>query len=292
MIIYKLTSPSGKSYIGQTKRGLETRLHEHYTRDESTISKAFSKYPNLEDWDISTLCECDNQDELNEAEIEYIKMYNSYYNGYNDTLGGEGFNKDFLTEGHKANIGTARKAYFQTNEGLEHKKILSERLKANNPSVKGTVPHNKGKKQSDYMTEEEIAAWKQMQADREYSDEYRKKVSERSKRLWAEGVHDNRPPPSPESIQKRIDTNRKNGFKQTDHQKQTVSEAQKSTYLVEWMDGTKEEVRGMKEFSDSSGIPYSTLSHCITFNKGTRKWRIKSITIMSSTKRILRANTI
>ena len=31
MIIYKLTSPSNKIYIGQTKTTLEERLHKHIT---------------------------------------------------------------------------------------------------------------------------------------------------------------------------------------------------------------------------------------------------------------------
>jgi len=44
--IYKLTSPSGKSYIGQTKQGVEERINQHlwYSQPDSLIHKALKKY--------------------------------------------------------------------------------------------------------------------------------------------------------------------------------------------------------------------------------------------------------
>ena len=68
--IYKLTSPSGKSYIGLTKRDFKIRLSEHFGRftekdKKKAITNAIIKYPDRNDWDISVLCECENIDQAN-----------------------------------------------------------------------------------------------------------------------------------------------------------------------------------------------------------------------------------
>lgn len=86
--IYKLTSPSGKIYIGQTTRTLEKRLKEHCNGSEhSILSVAIKKY-GIENFTKEIICEC-NDDDLNQTEIDYIKMYNCLEpNGYNIRTGG------------------------------------------------------------------------------------------------------------------------------------------------------------------------------------------------------------
>ncbi len=101
-IIYRYISPSGKSYIGQTKRDKSIRHKEHlyyYSKflksDESggtwkgcrALYTAFKKY-NPESFKCEILLECNDKD-LNMFETKMIFAYNSLVpNGYNLTSGG------------------------------------------------------------------------------------------------------------------------------------------------------------------------------------------------------------
>ena len=51
----------------------------------------------LENFSFDVIEEC-LEDELNEREIYWIKYYDTYYNGYNRTLGGTGRNLDIAQE--------------------------------------------------------------------------------------------------------------------------------------------------------------------------------------------------
>ena len=84
-----------KVYIGKTFNNIQTRFREHIRdsrkphREHRRLYSAIKKYG--EDCFYVELLE-DNIDEsiLSEKEIEYIKKYDSYNNGYNNTLGGDG----------------------------------------------------------------------------------------------------------------------------------------------------------------------------------------------------------
>lgn len=91
-IVYCLTSPSNKKYIGQTIRGLDKRLSEHEQRPDCLIIfNAIKKYgiENLKR-EILFTNDDDDEDELDEIEIKYIKEMNTLYpNGYNIRTGGK-----------------------------------------------------------------------------------------------------------------------------------------------------------------------------------------------------------
>ena len=95
-VIYKITSPSNKSYIGQTVR-LKQRLscYEHLRcKNQSAIYNAILKY-GWENMKVEILWEKESKErlveELNELEIKYIAEFNTKVpNGYNLTAGGEG----------------------------------------------------------------------------------------------------------------------------------------------------------------------------------------------------------
>jgi group I intron endonuclease len=89
-IIYILTSPSKKQYIGQTVRDLLKRIFEHEDNEECCmIYNAIHKY-GLENFTVEVLHETDNNDELDKFEIMYIKERNTLYpNGYNIRTGGK-----------------------------------------------------------------------------------------------------------------------------------------------------------------------------------------------------------
>lgn len=110
--IYKITSPSGKHYIGQTIN-LKDRKRCFYNPNKyysgRKLDNAIKKYgiENFKYEIIIQIVEVDKiklREKLNELEIFYIKKYNSYKEGYNMTLGGSGSMECFQTEESRKKI--------------------------------------------------------------------------------------------------------------------------------------------------------------------------------------------
>lgn len=89
-IIYKITNKvNGKSYIGQTRYTLEFRWRQHINKKDNTyFHNAIRKY-GKDNFSIELLEECDIS-KLNEREIFYIAKFNTFKEGYNLTIGGDG----------------------------------------------------------------------------------------------------------------------------------------------------------------------------------------------------------
>ena len=95
--IYKITNNiNNKIYIGKTNRDISIRFQEHIDSSNSINSpsynyhlhRAFRKY-GIENFSIDKIEEV-SEGLINEREKYWIKYYDSYNNGYNLTLGGEG----------------------------------------------------------------------------------------------------------------------------------------------------------------------------------------------------------
>lgn len=93
MIIYKVTFPNSKIYIGQTCRSLHKRKIEHYAdsykRPQGPFHHALKKFKNLETWEV--LDSGNSVVELNFKETYWIKFYqaNTKSKGYNCNTGGD-----------------------------------------------------------------------------------------------------------------------------------------------------------------------------------------------------------
>jgi hypothetical protein len=87
--IYKITNKiNGKSYIGLSSN-IEERFKKHrQMQGEKVLYSAFQKY-GIENFDFSIIELC-SSDLLSEREKYWIAYYDTYNNGYNATLGGEG----------------------------------------------------------------------------------------------------------------------------------------------------------------------------------------------------------
>lgn len=94
-LVYKVTAPNGKSYIGQTSKSLEIRKKSHIYEALSNKKRkvrnvlfhmALLKY--LESMTWETLKENLSNEEANFWERKYIAEFNSVENGYNQTTGG------------------------------------------------------------------------------------------------------------------------------------------------------------------------------------------------------------
>ena len=91
--IYLIENKINQSkYIGKTYQTVEQRWNEHckdYKREcyqHRPLYNAMTKY-GVENF---TIQEIEYTDNCEEREKYWIKFYNSYYNGYNATIGGEG----------------------------------------------------------------------------------------------------------------------------------------------------------------------------------------------------------
>ena len=83
-IIYKISFPNGKNYIGQTKRTIYARMREHRRDDSGCIKlkNALQKYPPEEVY-ASVLKRDIPVKYLSWWENHYILEYDSIKNGYN-----------------------------------------------------------------------------------------------------------------------------------------------------------------------------------------------------------------
>lgn len=93
--IYKIKNTiNNKVYIGQTVRNPLLRKEEHFnnlingTHHNSHLQHSFNKYGDVFEFEVIEEC---SDEKLNEREITLIEEFNSYYKGYNETKGGEGF---------------------------------------------------------------------------------------------------------------------------------------------------------------------------------------------------------
>lgn len=97
--IYLITNDvNGKQYVGKTVDKISKRWNHHISDSFGTkhaektenrpLYKAINKY-GIEHFHITEIEECPLEI-LSEREIYWIEYYNTYYNGYNATLGGDG----------------------------------------------------------------------------------------------------------------------------------------------------------------------------------------------------------
>ena len=102
--IYKITNDiNNKVYIGLTVNTLEYRFKQHKydsKKGDKKLYKDMRKY-GFEHFHIEELEKCVNN-QLGVRERFWISYYDSFYNGYNDSFGGEGH----LTYDHDAILNT------------------------------------------------------------------------------------------------------------------------------------------------------------------------------------------
>ena len=145
MIIYKITNKINQmSYIGQTVRSLDQRIHEHLGSskrgDGFYLHNAIQKY-GWENFEVSILAETDDKDALDMLERFYIQKFNSDVNGYNLAPGGHINCMDCPTiKAHHDQImrsaevrnkisTTMKRRFAEQGVSYEHRKHVSEGLK-------------------------------------------------------------------------------------------------------------------------------------------------------------------
>lgn len=142
-----------KSYVGRCVNKPNIRWQDGEGYRSGTFRKAIGKYGwNNFQHEILLTITCDTKEELNywlnEWEKYYIWKYDSYYNGYNDTLGGDGSIGRKCSEETKVKISKARKGKKRKPESIEKMRKTITGRKHTEETKRKMSSAAKGKKKS------------------------------------------------------------------------------------------------------------------------------------------------
>lgn len=150
MIVYKtINKINGKIYIGQ-----DSHNNPKYLGSGVVLNNAIKKY-GKENFTKEILQECNSIKELNEAEIYWIKTFNSQNKdiGYSITSGGNGVGSIRLgikhTEKTKIKMSKAHKGQQFTEKQKENCKVALLKMYAENPHIKTKISNRMKKIYSD-----------------------------------------------------------------------------------------------------------------------------------------------
>ena len=121
-IVYLIIRSDNKLYVGSTNRNrIKKRMYEH------SISKRFKGY----EWKIKELYSTSNIEDCYEKEEQFIKKYDTFHNGLNESINGRGNNlsKNFTTLGFKFSDDSKKKM-----SETRKRKLASGEIKPNGPT--------------------------------------------------------------------------------------------------------------------------------------------------------------
>lgn len=267
-IIYKATNKiNRKSYIGQTTLSLKTRKRQHFRaiNDKYYFHNALKKY-GQENFKWEIIEEAENY-KLNEKEIYYIKKYNTFYNGYNSTSGG---NSNFkvsdetrrkiseskkgrkLSNKHKKAIGKGVKGNKHSQKSKDKMSKAKEGIKRSNETKRKISRAHKGKKLSEETKRKIGNAMKG-----ENNPFYGKKHTEEHKRKNQESHLGKK---LSEETKRKI-SERSKGRK---HSKKSIEKMQKIKSKIKWYvispDGEGFYLYNLKQFCRENNLSFSALS--------------------------------
>lgn len=185
-VIYRYKSPSGKYYIGQTiDENSRRRAFLTYNAQYGgiKIDNARRKYgPENFEYTVLIKITGDNPEEvknyLNILEEGFIKMYDSFKNGYNSTTGGDSRilseeSRKILSEAHKGQVSHMKGKHLSE----ETKQKLSKSLRGMKAWNKG-IPMSEEQKKKLSEVHKGKTTWMK---GRKHSQETRRKISESNK---------------------------------------------------------------------------------------------------------------
>lgn len=186
MPLYKLTSPSGKAYIGITRGEMRVRLNHHRFDAENNcghlLHKAIKKY-GFDNFKVEVLHNSINPDELCKLEIAAISDHNTFRPaGYNLTRGGEGVVGTSLSHAH-IQVLTAARRKRKSEKTKEELAIEKARRVAG-----GKIAADKVKGDSNYNHAECIAVAKAMRTPEQIAAEKANR-SAAAKARWEKPGH-------------------------------------------------------------------------------------------------------
>ena len=176
--IYKITNLiDGKIYIGQTIRTIEQRWKEHCYNANHNKKKYlydFMRYYGVDNFQIEIIDQCNDQQELDKKEIQWIKFYDSQNQekGYNISEGGMvNFRGCHHTVESKEKISIASKNQIWTDERRMKISLAQKRLSN----------HVQTKEEKQKRSESLKKAYRENRHNINYTPEIREKMSIKAK---------------------------------------------------------------------------------------------------------------
>lgn len=176
-------------YIGQTMKDIYVRFKQHenaYKRGvKYKLYRAFRKY-GIENFSIELIIDLYAESKiqlkkkLDYVENYFITKYQTYFYGYNVTMGGEGFHFPSLTLEHREHISESLKGRKPGFVNREHSEEAKLKMKLHHASKRGILPMQ-GKKHSE-ETRKKMSEKRKGRVGwhkgKKFSAETRKKISE------------------------------------------------------------------------------------------------------------------
>lgn len=181
--IYKFTNTiNNKCYIGQAQN-LRNRFKEHLRKFQKNNKNSYFyssiRKNGLENFELEILIQGKfTKLELNDLEIDFIRLYNSNNSnfGYNLTVGGDGLSGYVFTEEHKEKLRKASKGRKQSPESIEKTRRANLGRKHTKEQIE---KRNKSRlKNGNYIVSEET---RQKLRNKKHSEESKKKIGEANK---------------------------------------------------------------------------------------------------------------
>lgn len=149
-VIYKITSPSNKIYIGKTY-DLRKRINSHKCSARKNKNLILYNSIRKHGWDTHVLEVLENVEDnlLNERETYWIKEFNSYCQenpmGMNMTLGGDGQRSSWMHDLDRRDNQSKKYAkdgnpFYNKKHTEESKKVMSEKASIRNKERGITIP--------------------------------------------------------------------------------------------------------------------------------------------------------
>lgn len=141
MIVYMVRNKiNNMKYVGATIATLFKRKYNHYYTAEHNkttcrFHKALLEY-DKEDFEWTVIETVDNLEDSEKLEIYYIGYYDTYNNGYNETLGGKG------PSGMKHNNVTKQRIS-EVRKGKKPSDITKQRMSETHTGMKRSKEHRK-----------------------------------------------------------------------------------------------------------------------------------------------------
>lgn len=127
--IYKITNLiNGLVYIGQTKYSAIDRYNTHMNTYKNThFYNSIHKY-GPQNFKLEILEDHVPNELLDEKEVYYIALYDSYKNGYNETIGGNGTRGYQFTDSDRQKMSASVKRAWQRQDSLLNSKERGQKI--------------------------------------------------------------------------------------------------------------------------------------------------------------------
>lgn len=147
---------NGKKYVGQSVC-IENRFQQHiYSKSNSEIHKAIEEF-GVSNFRFEILIAC-SKNELDEQEVKFIRLLDTYENGYNQTRGGQHsvFNVEYEYEGYSKLKEQLKQKKDEIHSLKTHRVVLRQKINRLESEIKSLKEENDSLKTNNLLLEKTL----------------------------------------------------------------------------------------------------------------------------------------